>query len=61
MAQSVGDEQEWKLHQCQFHADDHTIGQMYIDVYRKYGDESMIKTHHPQFAFIRYHCPTKKI
>ncbi len=40
---SVGEEQEWKLHYRKYHADDHAVGQMYIELFRKYGDSVMIK------------------
>lgn len=52
---SVGEEQQWKLHKRQYHADDHTIGQLYVDLARKYGDKSMIAPTIKQFDFIRYH------
>ena len=40
---SVAKEQNWKLHFRKYHADDHTIGQMYIELYRKYKDPKMIE------------------
>ncbi|RED95985.1 glycoside hydrolase family 88/105 protein [Marinoscillum furvescens] len=52
---SVGEEQEWKLHYRKYFADDHTIGQMYVDLYRKYGDESMMEPTIKQFDYIRFH------
>lgn len=51
----IASENEWKLHRRQYHADDHTVGQMYIELYRKYNDESMIKPTIDQFNFIMYH------
>jgi unsaturated rhamnogalacturonyl hydrolase len=39
---SVGEEQQWNLHTRPYHADDHVIGQMYIELFRKYGDSTMI-------------------
>ena len=41
-----------------FHADDHTVGQTYFHLYRKYKDEKMIKPTINQFDFILYH-PSK--
>lgn len=38
----VAEEQNWKLHWRKYHADDHTVGQMYIELFRKYGDSAMI-------------------
>ncbi len=57
---NIGDEQEWKLHKRQYHADDHTIGQLYCELYRKYGDSVMIEPTLKQFDFIMYH-PSKSI
>ncbi|NOR76052.1 MAG: glycoside hydrolase family 88 protein, partial [Draconibacterium sp.] len=39
----IGEDNEWKLYRRQYHADDHTVGQMYIELYRKYNDEKMIE------------------
>lgn len=39
----VGEEQKWKLHWRKYHADDHAVAQMYIELFRKYGDSTMIK------------------
>ena len=52
---SIGEEHEWKLHRRKYHADDHTVGQMYLELYRKYGDEAMITPTREQFDFIMYH------
>lgn len=52
---AIGEENQWKLHRRKYHADDHTVGQMYLDLYRKYGDEAMITPTREQFDFIRYH------
>lgn len=51
----IGDENKWMLHERQYHADDHTVGQMYIELYRKYKDEKMIEPTKEQFNFIMYH------
>lgn len=51
----IGTENEWKLHRRKYHADDHTVGQMYIELFRKYQDSSMIKPTIEQFDFIRFH------
>lgn len=51
----IADQQEWKLHVRQYHADDHTIGQLYCNLYRKYKEESMIEKTRKQFDFIMYH------
>lgn len=49
---SIGEEQNWKLHYRKYHADDHTIGQMFIELYRKYGEDYMYKPTQKSFDFI---------
>ncbi|AWG22752.1 hypothetical protein FFWV33_15055 [Flavobacterium faecale] len=39
----IGEEQNWKLHQRKYMADDHTIGQMHLELFRKFGDSAMLK------------------
>jgi len=39
---NIGNEYNWKLHNRFYHADDHTVGQMYSGLYKKYGDTAMI-------------------
>jgi rhamnogalacturonyl hydrolase YesR len=51
----IGSENEWKLHDRLYHADDHTVGQMYFELYRKYGDKEMIQPTIKQFDYIMYH------
>ncbi len=34
----VGEAHDWKLHYRKYFADDHTVGQMYLDLYRKFGE-----------------------
>ncbi|MFK7811751.1 MAG: glycoside hydrolase family 105 protein [Maribacter sp.] len=51
----IGKESEWKLHRRKYHADDHTVGQMYIELFRKYQDSAMIQPTIEQFNFIRMH------
>ncbi|MGQ1946155.1 glycoside hydrolase family 88/105 protein [Geofilum sp. OHC36d9] len=55
----IGKEQNWKLHSRRYHADDHIIGQMYIELYRKYGDEKMIAETRKSFDYIIAH-PSKQ-
>ena len=52
---TIGEENEWQLHRRKYHADDHTVGQMYIELYRKYNDEKMIEPTKEQFNFIMMH------
>lgn len=51
----IGENNEWLLWKRKYHADDHTVGQMYCELYRKYGDEEMIKPTQEHFDFIMYH------
>ena len=52
---TIGAENDWELWDRKYHADDHTVGQMYCELYRKYGDEKIIKPTIDQFNFIMYH------
>jgi rhamnogalacturonyl hydrolase YesR len=58
---SIGEEHKWKLHERKYHADDHTVGQMYCELYRKYGDKEMIAPTIDQFDFIMYHPAISKL
>lgn len=51
----IGEKHEWKLHHRKYHADDHTVGQLYVGLYRKYKDEKMIEPTKEQFNFIMLH------
>ncbi|MBU3028015.1 glycoside hydrolase family 88/105 protein [Zobellia galactanivorans] len=51
----IGEENAWQLYRRKYHADDHTVGQMYIELYRKYKDEKMIAPTKEQFNFLMYH------
>ena len=51
----IGDNNEWRLHERIYHADDHAVGQMYVELYRKYNDEKMIEPMKEQFDYILYH------
>ncbi len=58
---AIGELYDWKLYKRIYHADDHTVGQMYIDLYRKYkkdGDTLASRMINPcieQFDFIMMH------
>ncbi len=52
---SIADEYEYQLHNRVYHADDHTVGQMYVALYRKYGDKNMLKPTMERFRYINYH------
>ena len=51
----IGSKYKWELHERKYHADDHTVGQMYIELYRKFGDKKMIAPTRKQFDFIMMH------
>ncbi|MDB2607056.1 glycoside hydrolase family 88 protein [Zobellia sp.] len=51
----IGEENEWNLYYRKYLADDHTVGQLYIDLYRKFKLEDMIEPTKEQFNFIMYH------
>jgi len=48
----IGETQKWELHWRKYMADDHTIGQMYLELFRKFGDSTMIKPTQKRFDFI---------
>ncbi|MCM4153918.1 glycoside hydrolase family 88 protein [Arenibacter sp. N53] len=51
----IGEKNEWQLHRRKYHADDHTVGQLYIELYRKYSDKAMIEPTKEQFNYIMLH------
>lgn len=51
----IGNKYNWQLYDRKYHADDHTVGQLYIELYRKFKDEKMIEPTKKQFNFIMYH------
>lgn len=52
---NIGEDNEWILYERKYHADDHTVGQLYIELYRKYKDEKMIVPTKEQLNFIQMH------
>ena len=52
---AIGAEYDWKLYDRTYHADDHTVGQMYLELYHKYKDDTMLEPTKAQFDFIRFH------
>jgi len=51
----IGDKHDWMLHRRKYHADDHTVGQMYFELFRKYKDSTMIEPTKEHFDFILHH------
>ncbi|MGJ8738950.1 glycoside hydrolase family 88/105 protein [Zobellia laminariae] len=52
---NIGEENEWQLHKRKYHADDHAVGQMYVELFQKYKDEKMIAPTKEQFSFLMFH------
>lgn len=52
---TIGEKHEWRLYDRKYHADDHTVGQLYIELYRKFKDRKMIEPTMEQFNFIILH------
>ncbi len=57
----IGAKHQWQLHKRTYHADDHTVGQMYIELYRQFGDKKMIQPTIEQFDFILMHPAQTKL
>lgn len=51
----IGEAYDWKLHDRMYHADDHAVGQMHLELYRKYGKEEMLAPTQKQMEYIYYH------
>lgn len=49
---AIGDKNGWKLHRRPYHADDHTVGQFYLNLYRDFEDEKMLKPTQNSFDWI---------
>ncbi len=48
----IGDRNGWKLHKRPYHADDHTVGQFYLSLYQKFGQEEMLAPTRERFDWI---------
>ncbi|MDW7692406.1 DUF2264 domain-containing protein [Flammeovirgaceae bacterium SG7u.111] len=48
----IGEKGNWELHERKYMADDHTVGQMYLELYRKYGDTAMLAGTKNSFDYI---------
>lgn len=58
---NIGEEQNWKLHWRKYMADDLAVGQMYIELYRKYNDTAMIGPTQRHFDWIMKNPSTQPI
>lgn len=52
---NIAKENEYMLYKRMYHADDYAVGQMYVALYRKYGDEKIIAPTKKQLEYIYYH------
>lgn len=52
---NTGKEYNWQLSERMYHADDHTVGQLYCELYRVYGDERILIPTKKQFDYILLH------
>ncbi len=48
----IGEEGEWDLHWRKYMADDHAVGQMYLELYRKYQEPKMISKTRERYDWI---------
>ncbi|TGV04604.1 glycoside hydrolase family 88/105 protein [Flavivirga rizhaonensis] len=48
----IGDRNEWKLHRLPYHADDHVVGQFYLNLYRQFKEPKMLEPTQKQFDWI---------
>ena len=48
----IGERNGWKLHRRRYHADDHTVGQFYLNLYENFGDKAMIEPTIERFDWI---------
>ncbi|MFA7419469.1 MAG: glycoside hydrolase family 88 protein [Melioribacteraceae bacterium] len=48
----IGNKARWRLGNRTYHADDHCVAQMYIELFRKYGDNKMINPLKSHFDWI---------
>lgn len=53
--EEIGETHDWILYRRKYHADDHTVGQMYLELYRKFKNKAMITPTIEQFDFIMLH------
>ena len=52
-----GEKNNWQPHKRVYHADDHAVAQMYIELYKKYKDPKMIVPIQKQFDYILANQP----
>ena len=52
-----GEKNKWQPHKRVYHADDHAVAQMYIELYKKYQDPKMIAPIRERFDYILANQP----
>lgn len=57
----IGRQHDWKLYKRKYHADDHAVGRMYAELFRKYGEKEMLAPTIEQFDFIIHHPPITQL
>lgn len=57
----IGTQNNWQLHERKYHADDHAVGRMYAELYRKYGEKEMLAPTIEQFEFLLHHPANSKL
>ena len=55
----IAEENDWDLGPGKYHADDQIVGQLYLDLYRKYGDPKMMEKTKRRTEWIRDHPSTQ--
>lgn len=58
---AFGEKNNWQPHRRPYHADDHCVGQMYIDLYKLYKDPKMIQPIQQRFDFILANPPASEM
>ncbi len=56
-----GQKNNWAPHKRVYHADDHVVGQMYLDLYKKYKDPKMLAPTQKRFDEILANQPTTEL
>jgi rhamnogalacturonyl hydrolase YesR len=55
---SIGERNGWRLHTRPYHADDHTVGQFYLSLYRDFKEPAMLAPTRERFDWILAHPKT---
>ena len=57
----IGNQNKWQLYERKYHADDHAVGRMHAELFRKYAEKGMIEPTIEQFDFILHHPAHTKL